>query len=161
MEDVKRYLALRTFTVPGHSWINSSWLLTGRFLFCPLQWWHIGSYCSIIQPVRSSKKWTQLQFDKSGAPHFWESTSSCLASSTPSSPYWSSDQGLHMELVAVAMTVNRFGTIMRFIHFKDNPARISENKDRLLKLWPILNHIQKTFLEALSREELVCLWTST
>uniref|UniRef100_A0A3B4XHS3 PiggyBac transposable element-derived protein domain-containing protein n=1 Tax=Seriola lalandi dorsalis TaxID=1841481 RepID=A0A3B4XHS3_SERLL len=59
--------------------------------------------------------------------------------------YWSSEQGLRLDLVADAMPVNRFEKIMRYVHFVDNYSIDPENADKFVKIRPFLNALQDTF----------------
>jgi hypothetical protein len=44
--------------------------------------------------------------------------------------YWSSQEGLRMNLIADAMTCNRFAEVKRFIHFADNYEKPHEVNDK-------------------------------
>uniref|UniRef100_A0A3B4VGZ0 PiggyBac transposable element-derived protein domain-containing protein n=1 Tax=Seriola dumerili TaxID=41447 RepID=A0A3B4VGZ0_SERDU len=67
--------------------------------------------------------------------------------------YWSSEQGLRLDLVADAMPVNRFEKIMRYVHFVDNYSIDPENADKFVKIRPFLNALQGTFSASLDPEE--------
>uniref|UniRef100_A0A3Q0SG42 PiggyBac transposable element-derived protein domain-containing protein n=1 Tax=Amphilophus citrinellus TaxID=61819 RepID=A0A3Q0SG42_AMPCI len=67
--------------------------------------------------------------------------------------YWSSEQGLCLDLVANAMPVNRFEKIMRYVHFLDNYSIDPKNADRFVKIRPFLNALQGTFSVSLDPEE--------
>lgn len=67
--------------------------------------------------------------------------------------YWSSEQGLRLDLVADAMPVNRFEKILRYVHFVDNYSIDPENADRFVKIRPFLNALQGTFSASLDPEE--------
>lgn len=67
--------------------------------------------------------------------------------------YWSSDSALRCNMIADAMPVNRFERIRRFLHFTDNTKHDKENTDRLWKVRAILDHLNKSFKDAVSPEE--------
>ncbi|KAM3863421.1 deleted in lung and esophageal cancer protein 1-like [Diretmus argenteus] len=67
--------------------------------------------------------------------------------------YWSSEEGLRLDLVADAMSVNRFEKILRYVHFVDNYSIDPENADRFVKIRPFLNALQGTFSASLDPEE--------
>ncbi|XP_027899099.1 piggyBac transposable element-derived protein 2-like [Xiphophorus couchianus] len=67
--------------------------------------------------------------------------------------YWSSEEGLRLGIIADAMSVNRYEQILRHLHFVDNYTHQPANTDRLFKLAPVLNTLQKTFLMAANPEE--------
>lgn len=67
--------------------------------------------------------------------------------------YWSSEYGLRMDQIATAMPVNRFEMIMRFLHFADNTTHDPHGSDRLFKVRPVLNNLQKAYLAAVDPEE--------
>lgn len=46
--------------------------------------------------------------------------------------YWSSEEGLCLDVIANAMPVNRFEQILRYIHFVDNYSQEPGNDDKLL-----------------------------
>lgn len=43
--------------------------------------------------------------------------------------YWSSEEGLRLDLIANAMPLNRFEQIVRYVHFSDNYSQEPENAD--------------------------------
>ncbi|XP_041834127.1 piggyBac transposable element-derived protein 3-like [Melanotaenia boesemani] len=66
--------------------------------------------------------------------------------------YWSSEQGLRCDMIANAMSVNRFEQILRYLHFADNATQ-QPGEDKLVKIRPVLDTLQKTFLSAVDPEE--------
>uniref|UniRef100_A0A3B4D6W9 PiggyBac transposable element-derived protein domain-containing protein n=1 Tax=Pygocentrus nattereri TaxID=42514 RepID=A0A3B4D6W9_PYGNA len=67
--------------------------------------------------------------------------------------YWSSEIGLHLELIADAMPVNRFEQILSYMHFVDNYSMDPKNADRFVKIRPVLDALTETFQSALDPEE--------
>lgn len=67
--------------------------------------------------------------------------------------YWSSDAGLRFDLIANAMSVNRFGQILRYIHFVDNYSKKPGEADKLFKIRPVLESLKKSFHSAVDPEE--------
>ncbi|KAG7236450.1 hypothetical protein INR49_000928 [Caranx melampygus] len=67
--------------------------------------------------------------------------------------YWSSETGLHLELIADAMPVNRCEQILSYMHFVDNYSLDPENADRFVKIRPVLDALKETFRSALDPEE--------
>ncbi|CAM4362736.1 unnamed protein product [Leuciscus chuanchicus] len=67
--------------------------------------------------------------------------------------YWSSEEGLRLDLIANAMAVNRFEEILRYIHFVDNYSQEAENADKLFKIRPVLDALKTTFNSAVDPEE--------
>ena len=66
---------------------------------------------------------------------------------------WSSEEGLRLDLIANAMPVNRVEQILRYIHFVDNYSKEPSNADKLFKLRPVLDTLEKTFHSAVDPEE--------
>ncbi|XP_067939744.1 piggyBac transposable element-derived protein 3-like [Watersipora subatra] len=66
--------------------------------------------------------------------------------------YWSSNTCLRCNLIANAMSVNRFERIRRFLHFADNTEN-TESTDRLKKMRPFLDAMNSTFKSAVTPEE--------
>ncbi|XP_049840518.1 piggyBac transposable element-derived protein 2-like [Schistocerca gregaria] len=71
--------------------------------------------------------------------------------------YWSSDKGLRMGLVANSLPVNRYDNILRFLHFVHNSAVDQSNTDRLYKIHPFLECLQRRFLYAAKAEKHQCI----
>lgn len=67
--------------------------------------------------------------------------------------YWISDQALRMNLIADSISVNRFEQLLRFLHFSDNTELSSDNPDKLKKIRPFLDKLQRNFLAAAESEE--------
>ena len=67
--------------------------------------------------------------------------------------YWSSDSSLRMNHIADKMSVRRWEEIQCYIHFTDNSKHNNKDHDRLWKICPVLNTLQRTFLEAVDPEE--------
>uniref|UniRef100_A0A3Q3Q2J4 PiggyBac transposable element-derived protein domain-containing protein n=1 Tax=Monopterus albus TaxID=43700 RepID=A0A3Q3Q2J4_MONAL len=67
--------------------------------------------------------------------------------------YWSSEDGLHLRLIANAMSVNRYDQILGYLHFVDNYTCQPANTDRLFKVRPVLCALQETFKAAADPEE--------
>lgn len=64
--------------------------------------------------------------------------------------YWSTSDTLHYFPVASRIPRKRFLEIQRYLHFNDNESIIprgQEGHDRLAKVRPVINSIQKSFLE--------------
>ncbi|CAG4938221.1 unnamed protein product [Parnassius apollo] len=62
--------------------------------------------------------------------------------------YWASSPDLHDSYISTFMPLNRFGWLLNHIHLNDNsliPSRQSPNFDKLYKIRPLLNIIQKNF----------------
>lgn len=71
--------------------------------------------------------------------------------------YWSTDPKFGVDFVHNIMTLKRFESIKRCLHFNDNitcPKRESEEFDRAYKIRPVLDHFNKAFQAA--RKEDVC-----
>ncbi|XP_066933930.1 uncharacterized protein [Clytia hemisphaerica] len=67
--------------------------------------------------------------------------------------YWS--PFTRVPIIADAMTRNRFEEILAILHFNDNeemPDRSSPDYDRMYKLRPLIDHLNKAFLEAVMPE---------
>ncbi|XP_068203710.1 piggyBac transposable element-derived protein 2-like [Palaemon carinicauda] len=60
--------------------------------------------------------------------------------------YWSLDADVGVELVAKAMSRDRFEEILRFLHFTDNQALNKD--DELAKIRPLMNHLNTKFAMA-------------
>ena len=60
--------------------------------------------------------------------------------------YWSMDDDVRVDLVAKAMSRDRFEEILRFLHFTDNQTLNKE--DKMAKLRPLMNHLNKKFAMA-------------
>lgn len=67
--------------------------------------------------------------------------------------YWSSETGLRMDVVADAMSINRFEDLRRYLHFHDNVNAPDENDDRLLKFRPVIETTNETFRNAVEPKE--------
>lgn len=67
--------------------------------------------------------------------------------------YWSSEEGLRLDLIANAMPLNRFEQILRYIHFVDNYSQEQRNTDKLFNIRPVLDTLKKTFRSAVDPEE--------
>ena len=67
--------------------------------------------------------------------------------------YWSSEAGLCLDLIADAMSVNRFEPILSYIHFVNNFSHDPENADKFLKVRPVLDAHKETFRSAVDPEE--------
>lgn len=59
--------------------------------------------------------------------------------------YWPSEVGLCLDVIADAMPVNRFKEILRHIHFVVDYSLEAGNVDKLFKIQPVLNALEKTF----------------
>uniref|UniRef100_A0A3Q3IAY3 PiggyBac transposable element-derived protein domain-containing protein n=1 Tax=Monopterus albus TaxID=43700 RepID=A0A3Q3IAY3_MONAL len=62
--------------------------------------------------------------------------------------YWSSEEGL-----SNARPVNRFEQILRYIHFPDNYSQEAGNADKLFKIKPVLDVLEKIFHSTSDPEE--------
>jgi len=67
--------------------------------------------------------------------------------------YWSSQGGLRMNLIADAMTCNRFAEIKRFIHFVDNYEKPQVVTDKFWKIRPVLDILYSSFHSAISTSQ--------
>ncbi|XP_060845357.1 piggyBac transposable element-derived protein 3-like [Rhopalosiphum padi] len=67
--------------------------------------------------------------------------------------YWSSQEGLRMNLIADAMTCNRFAEIKRFIHFVDNYEKPQVVTDKFWKIRPVLDILHNSFHSAISTSQ--------
>lgn len=67
--------------------------------------------------------------------------------------YWSSVEGIRLNLIADIMPVNRFTDIKRYLHFEDNSIEPNIISDKFWKLRPIINMLHKSFHEAANAEE--------
>ncbi|MGH0142048.1 UNVERIFIED_CONTAM: hypothetical protein FKN15_075309 [Acipenser sinensis] len=67
--------------------------------------------------------------------------------------YWSSNEGLRLDMIANAMPVNRFEEIRRYLHFADNYSHEPGNKDKLFKIQPVLDRLEASFSKAVDPEE--------
>nr|CAH7741318.1 unnamed protein product [Callosobruchus chinensis] len=65
--------------------------------------------------------------------------------------YWSLDADLRNEAIADAMPRNRFRDILKYIHFADN-THLSKD-DKFGKVRPLIDHLNKKFLENLPKIE--------
>nr|CAH7764813.1 unnamed protein product [Callosobruchus chinensis] len=65
--------------------------------------------------------------------------------------YWSLDADLRNEAIADAMPRNRFREILKYIHFADN-THLSKD-DKFGKVRPLIDHLNKKFLENLPKIE--------
>ena len=65
--------------------------------------------------------------------------------------YFSNDRDLRVEVIAEAMSRERFFSIRRALHFADNEAALSKqdpNYDRAWKIRPLINHFNAAFQNA-------------
>lgn len=67
--------------------------------------------------------------------------------------YWSSQDGLRMDLIADAMPYNRFTEIKRYIHFADNSDQHNTVIDKYWKVRPVLDILHQSFHAATSTSE--------
>lgn len=68
--------------------------------------------------------------------------------------YWSSVEGIRMNLIADTMPVNRFSEIKRFLHFEDNSNKpLTSLVDTFWKLRPVINMLHTSFHAAASADE--------
>lgn len=66
--------------------------------------------------------------------------------------YWSKE--FYFEKLASTMTVNRFEKIKNFLHCSDNLSLPKDSTDRLYKIRPIVDHLQKKFSQLKLSEKL-------
>ena len=62
--------------------------------------------------------------------------------------YWSTDPLMSSTVFGAIMTRNRFQSILKFLHFNDNdraPDPRDQNRDRLYKLRPLIDHLCDAF----------------
>lgn len=71
--------------------------------------------------------------------------------------YWSSQDGLRMDLIADAMPYNRFTEIKRYIHFADNSNQSNTVIDKYCKVRPVLDILHQSFHAATSTSEHVAI----
>lgn len=62
--------------------------------------------------------------------------------------YWSTAKDLNVKIVSEVMNRNRFSEISSNIHVNDNTVIPVNNKDKLYKLCPMIDSLNKTFSEA-------------
>lgn len=62
--------------------------------------------------------------------------------------YWSLVPSLRMNSIADRMSVNRFEEIRRYIHFNGNESAHPNNKDKLIKIMPILDSLHEVYHNA-------------
>lgn len=67
--------------------------------------------------------------------------------------YWSSVQGLRMDIIANSMSVNRFEEIKRFIHFVNNEGKENLKEDKFWKVRPVAKVLHDMFHSAMTPEE--------
>ncbi|KAB0790775.1 hypothetical protein PPYR_15415 [Photinus pyralis] len=67
--------------------------------------------------------------------------------------YWNSDAAFRMSFIADSMPVNRYESILRHLHFTNNLDLDTNSTDKLKKLRPFLDKLQKNFLSATEPEE--------
>ncbi|XP_035222357.1 piggyBac transposable element-derived protein 3-like [Stegodyphus dumicola] len=63
--------------------------------------------------------------------------------------YWSEEEDIDIGIVRKCMSKNRYIEIKRNLHFSDNTniPLINGNKDRLFKIQPILDELNKAFMQ--------------
>ncbi|XP_055306911.1 piggyBac transposable element-derived protein 3-like, partial [Sitodiplosis mosellana] len=61
--------------------------------------------------------------------------------------YWNSSDDLRNEMIFQTMRRNRFQEILRVLHFEPNLNPPANNKDKLWKLRPIMDHLKANFLK--------------
>ena len=74
------------------------------------------------------------------------------------SMYWSTDPLLNTPVFGAVMTRNRFLLLLKFLHFNNNqdaPNRDDDDRDRLFKLRPLLDHLFEKFQTAYTPTESV------
>jgi len=71
--------------------------------------------------------------------------------------YWSSQDGLRMDLIADAMPYNRFTEIKRYINFADNSNQPNTVIDKYWKVRPVLDILHQSFHAATSTSERVAI----
>lgn len=74
--------------------------------------------------------------------------------------YWSSAPDLHDSYISSIMSQKRFGWLLGHLHINDNsimPTRDSDQFDRLYKVRPLLDHLEKAFKNALLPSEVLAL----
>ena len=59
--------------------------------------------------------------------------------------YWNTSNDLCCPLVSKAMTRQRFGIILKYLHCNDNAAIPADNKDRLFKIRPFIDGLNTNF----------------
>lgn len=76
--------------------------------------------------------------------------------------YWSSNQAIRFNYIADSMGINRYELIRRYLHFNDNEVVAPDNKDKLIKIRPVLNALHDSFArskipgEFQSIDEMIC-----
>ncbi|XP_055308654.1 piggyBac transposable element-derived protein 3-like [Sitodiplosis mosellana] len=61
--------------------------------------------------------------------------------------YWNSADDLRNEMISQTMRRNRFQEILRVLHFEPNLHPPENNKDKLWKLRPMMDHLKANFLK--------------
>ncbi|XP_068103444.1 piggyBac transposable element-derived protein 4-like [Hyperolius riggenbachi] len=70
--------------------------------------------------------------------------------------YWSKKPIHCMAIYRATMTRGRYQMLMRFLHFNNNDNDLPSDdpdRDRLFKIWPLLNHLNKKFCEVYMPEQ--------
>ncbi|XP_039290397.1 piggyBac transposable element-derived protein 3 [Nilaparvata lugens] len=67
--------------------------------------------------------------------------------------YWSQQAGLRMDLIADAISVNRFEEIRQYLHFIDSNSIPANNTDKAIRVRPILDKLHENFHAAVDAEE--------
>lgn len=67
--------------------------------------------------------------------------------------YWCTEHGLRMNLIADAMSLNRWEDIRRYLHFIDSSKIPPNNTDKAIRIRPVLQKFHETFHAAVSPEE--------
>ncbi|XP_030760547.1 piggyBac transposable element-derived protein 2-like [Sitophilus oryzae] len=74
--------------------------------------------------------------------------------------YWFNAPDLHDSYISSLMSQKRFGWLLGHLHINDNstmPNRDSDQFDRLYKVQPLLDHLEKAFKNALLPSEVLAL----
>lgn len=59
--------------------------------------------------------------------------------------YWNASEDLGLPIVAKCMTRNRFETILKFLHCNDNNLMPKDNKDKIYKIRPLSDTLNRRF----------------
>ena len=62
--------------------------------------------------------------------------------------YWETHKDLEMDLMKSSMSRNRFQSILSNLHVNDNSKMDSQNRDKLYKIRPLLDHLNEKFIQS-------------
>lgn len=71
--------------------------------------------------------------------------------------YWSSNQGLRLDIIADSMPLKKYEEIKRFLHFTNNHDIPQDNNDSFIKIRPLLDTFAETFANACTPTEFMAI----